>query len=103
MNCKGYNIASTAVDVSNLSAAEEIEYNENRIRLAEFKDVVDDKDAYGINVRFNASLTWNVPSNNSLRIIAYGQNLFSPTGNKRHRSQGYRKLPVTSWVEEYWH
>ncbi len=97
-----YEKSYAAVDVASLTAAEEIEYNDNRIRLTEYKNTLDDKDAYGINTRFNASLTWNIPNFNNLRMIVYGQNLFNLTGNKRHRSLSYRKLPVTSWVEEPW-
>ncbi len=96
-----YEKAYNNVDTANLDAADLADYNEDVVFLADMQKTMDDKDVYGMDIRLNASVMWNLPFWNNTQAILYGQNLADFTGNKRQkRNFTTNVLPVTGWIEE---
>ncbi|MCD4692241.1 MAG: hypothetical protein K8R79_04965, partial [Calditrichales bacterium] len=89
------------VDTSTLSAEDLSKYNTNSAFLAEYEKILDDKDAFGLNWTFDASLTWNIPYFKKYKtsLTLYGQNIFN-YGNNNPYEFYVNDLPVIGWVEE---
>ena len=97
---KMYNNAFAQVDVGALSEGDLADYTEAKDWLDQYNAALDDKDAYGKDIRLNASVTWDISSIDA-SLMLYGQNLINFTDNKRQKSLFVTKtLPFAAWVEE---
>jgi len=97
-----YQHAYANADTTQMSANDLNDYNENLDEFNNFNKIIKQKDAYGKDIRLNASLVWHPSYQENLKVIFYAQNLFNFTDNVRDKrgSTQRRELPVVSWVEE---
>jgi len=92
--------AYAAIDTSSLSANDLDNYSVGLQNLNEYQKAIDEKGSFGRSVRFNASLTWDVPYFNNTKLSLYVQNLLNFDDNKRQKSINYGLVPINSWLEE---
>jgi len=95
-----YDNAYAVVDTTSLSASDLENYIEGLQSLSEYKQVIDEKEAFARSIRLNASLIWNFPYLNNTKLSFYIQNIANFNDNKRQKSINYGFVPVSSWVEE---
>ncbi|WP_019030043.1 TonB-dependent receptor plug domain-containing protein [Colwellia piezophila] len=95
-----YDKAFAQVDTAALSAGKLSDYNEDKVFLETYKQSIQGKDAFGKDIRINASVSWTIPSIKG-KLTFYGQNLLNLTDNKRQKINFTTKtLPIISWIEE---
>ena len=98
-----YRNAYDGVDVGSLSPKDREDYDEKLALLGTYEKVLNDKGAFGVDWRLNASLTWDLPyfAGHPTTLTLFCRNLLGSGDNKRYSHGVYvNALPVFNWVEE---